>query len=197
MRFEGVVSRWNDDRGFGFIKPYGKDDTEVFVHISEFPKDGRRPSVGERVSFEVVVGDKGKKKAKNLFCPDRPQRAHPQKEHQPRTRRHSNTRESSSWMGRALTFGLLTIGLAAAYQFVLKDWGESQRRQELRNTPVSVPEPTPAQAASSIYRCDGRTHCSQMSSCEEATFFINNCPGTQMDGDGDGIPCERQLCDNW
>lgn len=51
MRFEGVISRWNDDRGFGFIKPYGSDDTEIFVHISEFPKDGQRPKVGERVSF--------------------------------------------------------------------------------------------------------------------------------------------------
>lgn len=44
------------------------------------------------------------------------------------------------------------------------------------------------------YRCDGRTHCSQMTSCEEATFFVRNCPNTKMDGDGDGIPCERQLC---
>ncbi|WP_202967642.1 excalibur calcium-binding domain-containing protein [Comamonas thiooxydans] len=33
-----------------------------------------------------------------------------------------------------------------------------------------------------------------MTSCEEAIFFIRNCPGTKMDGDNDGIPCERQLC---
>ncbi|MDO6683918.1 MULTISPECIES: excalibur calcium-binding domain-containing protein [unclassified Agarivorans] len=44
------------------------------------------------------------------------------------------------------------------------------------------------------YTCDGRQHCSQMSSCAEATFFINNCPNTKMDGDNDGIPCERQHC---
>lgn len=44
------------------------------------------------------------------------------------------------------------------------------------------------------YSCDGRQHCSQMSSCEEATFFIKNCPNTKMDGDHDGIPCERQFC---
>jgi hypothetical protein len=44
------------------------------------------------------------------------------------------------------------------------------------------------------YSCDGRQHCSQMSSCEEATFFINNCPNTKMDGDRDGVPCERQHC---
>ncbi|MDP1663571.1 MAG: excalibur calcium-binding domain-containing protein [Methylobacter sp.] len=47
---------------------------------------------------------------------------------------------------------------------------------------------------SSQFKCDGRTHCSQMTSCEEATFFINNCLGTKMDGNNDGIPCERQWC---
>ena len=44
------------------------------------------------------------------------------------------------------------------------------------------------------YECDGRIYCSQMTSCEEATFFLQNCPGTKMDGDNDGIPCERQWC---
>jgi hypothetical protein len=29
---------------------------------------------------------------------------------------------------------------------------------------------------------------------EEATFYLRSCPGTQMDGDNDGIPCESQHC---
>jgi endonuclease YncB( thermonuclease family) len=44
------------------------------------------------------------------------------------------------------------------------------------------------------YRCDGRTHCSHMTSCEEATYFLKHCPGTKMDGDNDGVPCEKQWC---
>lgn len=44
------------------------------------------------------------------------------------------------------------------------------------------------------FRCDGRTHCSQMRSCEEATYFLKHCPNTKMDGNGDGVPCERQWC---
>jgi excalibur calcium-binding domain-containing protein len=48
------------------------------------------------------------------------------------------------------------------------------------------------------FKCDGRIYCSQMTSCEEATFFLQNCPGVKMDGEnggrGDGIPCERQWC---
>ncbi len=68
--------------------------------------------------------------------------------------------------------------------------------------PASVPRPvTNAQAASepatdpvATYRCDGRIYCSQMTSCEEATFFLRHCPGVKMDGNGDGVPCEQQWC---
>lgn len=44
------------------------------------------------------------------------------------------------------------------------------------------------------FKCDGRTHCSEMRSCAEAAYFIQHCPNTKMDGDGDGVPCERQWC---
>ncbi|MBZ4195016.1 MAG: excalibur calcium-binding domain-containing protein [Candidatus Contendobacter sp.] len=40
----------------------------------------------------------------------------------------------------------------------------------------------------SSFRCDGRT------SCEEATFFLKNCSNVKMDGNNDGIPCEKQWC---
>lgn len=43
------------------------------------------------------------------------------------------------------------------------------------------------------FRCDARKHCSQMKSYLEAKFFLDNCPDTKMDGDGDGIPCEQQF----
>jgi len=41
------------------------------------------------------------------------------------------------------------------------------------------------------FECDGRQYCSQMTSREEAEFFVRHCPGTKMDGDHDGEPCER------
>jgi hypothetical protein len=44
------------------------------------------------------------------------------------------------------------------------------------------------------FKCDGRTYCSQMRSCEEALFFLRNCPDVKMDGDNDGVPCEKQWC---
>lgn len=55
--------------------------------------------------------------------------------------------------------------------------------------PVSSTKP-----AAPSFTCDGRKHCSQMTSCAEATYFSNNCPGTKMDGNHDDIPCEKQWC---
>ncbi|PAT38622.1 excalibur calcium-binding domain-containing protein [Vandammella animalimorsus] len=194
MRFEGVVSRWNDERGFGFLKAFGNDDAEVFVHISEFPKGGRRPAVGERVLFEVVTDEKGKKKAKNLFCPDRPKTGSDKADKQLHARRRRlKARKPTSWLGSVFGVVLLVIGAAVAYPYVKKEWSERQHRQELSQMSNGTPV-APVQAISSVYRCDGRTHCSQMTSCEEAKFFINNCPGTKMDSDNDGVPCESQWC---
>jgi len=46
------------------------------------------------------------------------------------------------------------------------------------------------------FKCDGRQYCSQMTSCDEAMYFLENCPNVKMDGGGDGVPCERQWCGN-
>ena len=57
-----------------------------------------------------------------------------------------------------------------------------------------VVEPAPAGVAPATYSCDGRTRCSQMHSCAEATWMLNHCTGMQVDGNRDGVPCERQCC---
>ena len=67
---------------------------------------------------------------------------------------------------------------------------------DLGTTSTSAPTVTPSlstQPAPS-FSCDGRTHCSQMTSCAEATYFTNYCPNTKMDGNHDGVPCEQQWC---
>ncbi len=49
------------------------------------------------------------------------------------------------------------------------------------------------QTTTQSFVCDGRQYCSDMRSYEEAMFFLKNCPDTKMDGDNDGIPCEKQM----
>lgn len=177
MRIEGTLTKWNDGRGFGFISP-DQGGSEIFVHISAFPKDGRRPTVGERLTFEVEVDSNGKKRAKYLLCPDRPVVHKTQK---PISHRRD---EKPSFLGRIIPL-LIVMGLA------FYGYSEYSRRVSPQVEPVAQPrakDPTPA------FRCDGRTHCSEMNSCAEATFFLKNCPNVQMDGNRDGVPCEQQWC---
>jgi len=77
------------------------------------------------------------------------------------------------------------------------------------DAPLPQAQPAPDQAAAPLpaqpslqsdaslaspYKCDDRTYCSQMTSCAEATFFLQSCPGVKMDGNHDGVPCEKQWC---
>ncbi|MDN3919882.1 excalibur calcium-binding domain-containing protein [Pelomonas sp. PFR6] len=73
---------------------------------------------------------------------------------------------------------------------------EKRRRAEAASAAVGgAREVTAAPAAvSGGFGCDGRQYCSQMRSCAEAKYFLANCPGAKMDGDRNGIPCEKQWC---
>jgi uncharacterized membrane protein YsdA (DUF1294 family)/cold shock CspA family protein len=59
MRKQGTIVRWQDDRGFGFIRSPGQSQ-EIFFHIKEFRSHGLAPAEGMRVTFgDVHVGGKG------------------------------------------------------------------------------------------------------------------------------------------
>jgi len=55
---EGTVKWFNDSKGFGFIQQEG--DKDLFVHHSAIQGEGFKSlAEGERVSFDVVQGQKG------------------------------------------------------------------------------------------------------------------------------------------
>jgi cold shock protein len=64
---QGTVKFYDDQRGFGFIKPEdgGKD---VFVHISAVERAGMRAlNEGQKIAFDVVADRRtGKSTADNL-----------------------------------------------------------------------------------------------------------------------------------
>ena len=99
---------------------------------------------------------------------------------------------SEERMALALKRGLHAAGGAVQPRDFRKQHGpcESGASKPAAAAAGSVAVAFTAKAA----RCDGRHYCSQMTSCAEATWFLNHCAGVKMDGDRDGVPCEQQWC---
>ena len=95
---------------------------------------------------------------------------------------------------------LLETGTTSKSGKSAKDGQYSAKAEDASAAPVQTAktsvESTTAQPVktTTTFKCDGRQHCSQMTSCSEAKYFLKNCPGVKMDGDHDGIPCEDQWC---
>ena len=60
MRVKGRISHWNDDKGYGFISSSPADKQRLFVHIKAFAKHGRRPTVGDVVSYTSTTDSRGR-----------------------------------------------------------------------------------------------------------------------------------------
>jgi len=177
MRTHGTLTKWNDDRGFGFIT-VAQGAEEVFVHISAFPRDGRRPCVGELISFGIERDAQGKSRALHVMRPGQRSREPGRVVHVDRSSRL-----------RSAAVSLVIIAAIGAYAY-----SRIEIRPHSRTAP-SVPATTLVQpVTSSPFHCDGRTTCSRMTSCAEARYFLQHCPDTTMDGDDDGEPCEQQWC---
>jgi CspA family cold shock protein len=58
---EGTVKFFNEQKGYGFVE--GEDGKEYFVHSTGL-EEGVRLNEGDKVSFEVVQGDRGPKAEK-------------------------------------------------------------------------------------------------------------------------------------
>jgi uncharacterized membrane protein YsdA (DUF1294 family)/cold shock CspA family protein len=70
MRFDGTLTTWNDERGFGFLQS-SQGGEDIFVHVKAFSGRTGRPQVGRAFSFEIERGPNGRKRAKNV-TPARP-----------------------------------------------------------------------------------------------------------------------------
>ena len=162
MRIEGTLTKWNDDRGFGFITPT-QGGPEVFAHISAFPRDGQRPRLGERLSFEIGIGKDGKQQAKNIVCPTRPTEK-PYRLSEPAKRPHK-----PGLLGRLIPLGfVVALGAYAYDQYARSVEPRATSAVQFADVKDMVAADEPAVAAS--FHCDGRQHCSQMHSRAEASI---------------------------
>ena len=217
MFSEGCIITLNTQRGFGFIRIEGTTQ-DVFFHISQVPQPHATLHIGERVRFIVVEQD-GKFEAVKIKRLDGPTQE-PQVP-QAQTKNTSTTIKWRPIMLVLGVLLIVAAGWGytryqdyrLAQQQKLQQLIDSQQQEILKQRaalgdlpdqvviapraervrPRDPEQPAAHTAATSQFRCDGRVHCSQMSSYDEAVYFLRHCPGTKMDGDGDGIPCERQF----
>ncbi|MBK8536740.1 MAG: thermonuclease family protein [Candidatus Competibacteraceae bacterium] len=85
-------------------------------------------------------------------------------------------------------------GLPEAERMPPWDWrhgGKAKAAPVLSSPAVGAPVAAPT--ASSGFACSGKRYCKEMSSCEEAKFYLTSCGLGSLDGDKDGMPCEK-LC---
>lgn len=170
---KGKLVRWVDDKGFGFIKPEnGKDD--IFIHISALTSMSRKPVIGDVIQYQIGFDINGKTRAVNAEIEGvSPIPAKEKTYRKPRKNGNPNRKLK-------LLPVLIVIGIAVfVYSKVLQI-----------KTPLFEP---PQRQQTEQFQCRGKVWCSEMTTYEEALFYLRNCPGTKMDGDNDGIPCEQQF----
>jgi cold shock CspA family protein len=246
MRYSGTLQSWEVDRGFGFIAPTD-GGAKLFVHISQFGQDGTRPTIGEKLSYEIGQRQNGQPQAVKVIrkavgisgpqsrpVPPRPREeglsfvskfilmlltvvigAYAFREFRSTAARDAGiaTADLGNWVStpvrRADPAMLKPLPPEPNLNRTPERTAESFPPRVVESNQVNLPSPPPrpieplpvapppiprSSVESSNFHCDGRTYCSQMTSCAEATYFLNHCPNTKMDGDHDGIPCESQWC---
>ena len=62
----GRLTKWNDERGFGFIQPVDRSQT-VYLHISKLKDSTRRPQLDDTIYYHVITEEDGKLRANNAF----------------------------------------------------------------------------------------------------------------------------------
>ena len=174
---KGKLKRWNDNKKFGFIATADRRK-DIFIHISAFKRMGRRPTVGDIIIYQIHTDNDGKLRAVNAKIEG------VENVKQRPVRRTVGKPKKSNWFSKALAASIVI--LLGSFVF-----NKLFTYNEIQKCPAASISTHPAKEN---YTCEGKVYCSEMTSCDEAKFYQRNCPGTKMDGDRDGIPCEGQWC---
>ena len=90
---------------------------------------------------------------------------------------------------------LITSGLAREYTYA----DPYKYREQYREAAQIAQEAwiwiysSPNKGTTSSYQCGTKKYCGEMSSCEEAYYYLEKCELSRLDWNSDGVPCER-LC---
>lgn len=175
MRHQGRITDWKDERGFGFITPNG-GGASVFVHINGFKLGQQRPVGNELVTYDLAFDPQTGRCAQNVAFAG-----------MGRSPAQARTQRSLKLIGVAGLVG--AIAVCGGWYFLMMPDAPALSGEFWSNAAPSLMTDN-----ASNFKCEGKRYCSQVRSCKEATFYLKNCPGTAMDADGDGVPCESHWC---
>ena len=86
------------------------------------------------------------------------------------------------------------VEAATGFDFLASVTDEIENSIERDTTPVcTLPWGQSQGTGGTTYSCDIAKNCSDMSSCDEAYYYLNTCGKSSLDADKDGVPCES-LC---
>ena len=112
-------------------------------------------------------------------------------------------KQGAAWVYRAYPFPPELAGLEAQAQAARRglwalpvdqrcppwDW----RHKEPCGSPIVPGQAEPLEPPAAGGRCGEKRTCGEMTSCEEARFYLTQCGLSRLDKDKDGTPCEA-LC---
>jgi uncharacterized membrane protein YsdA (DUF1294 family)/cold shock CspA family protein len=107
MRTKGKIKLWNDDKGFGFIRP-NEGGKEVFLHISAFKNRQRRPEMGQIVTYALSTDAQGRPRAQMATLPG---------DRLPKIKSKGKSEGKSGMTGALMTAGTLFALLICAVIF--------------------------------------------------------------------------------
>jgi len=188
----GTLISWNDEHGYGFIKP-DNENLKIFVHVSAFGKLLKRPMAGDKIYFDIIIEQSGKQKAKIARIVEELQQETINRKYvlvkKDSSVNHSKHTHTSN---KKVKKTLLSIVLLIALVLLIIKTNQQSNINNLKKGNDSYSNRTENNSVP-LFKCNGKVYCSQMGSYEEALFYLKNCPGTKVDGDGDGCPCEDQF----
>lgn len=193
MLHQGKLKDWNPGKGCGFIQQ-DKAGPDIRISSSGFRKKPEQLQDGDSIFFQIEVNAQGKPEAVSAYKAGQHFAPAPlvQKPVLP-----------SLPLQRLLSvvvslFILLWLGYQSFYLLSTEEPAVVQAAAaEQPDQTLALEDPVwpPLRVQQGEqFQCEGKQHCSEMSSCEEAEFYLEQCPDVLIDGDRDGIPCERQLC---
>jgi cold shock CspA family protein len=188
MLHQGKLKEWDSAQGTGFLQQ-DKAGPDIRISSSGFRKKPDQLNNGDLIFFQIEVDAEGKAQAVSAYKAG--QRFAPA----PAVKKPT----LSSLPFQQLLSVVVTVTILAwlGYQSVYLFSAHAAPALPVITEPAPSDElvsPARQTRYEQHFQCEGKQHCSEMLSCDEAKFYLKNCPDVMIDGDNDGIPCERQHC---